>query len=882
MSPRFEEFLVFGVMSILVLLFTWIHFRRPQGKTGLWMLGWLSIFIHFAAPLLAQAFPFPHELVVWIKVATLEIAGACFLLSVSPAVRKNRRKAASVLVFVTFFSVLYLTGLLLHTSHHWIYPTLLIFSIATFLVHGAAEYGHRSPYLYLMALAVISYGGLAILSTVKDQPWIGLDFYLSMAFGLTGIAYWFYYRKVTPGVVFTSLSFVAWGLVWPTAAIVGTAGPDSSSFFWDLPKYFVAFGMIMTLFEIQAEAVLHSAEEYQELFENNLAAVYLATVEGQLLDCNNAFLKMDGFSCKEEALATPAESWYATPDERHGVLSRLETSGVLLDYESLQRKRSGTLFWILERATLRIQRNRKLVQGTLIDITERKRAELALRESEERFATIFRQSPIACAIVSLEGVFLDLNETLATMLRRRVDEVIGKTGLELGLWQSQKQRDEFANKLRVEGMVPGINMEFRDAEGEIHSGLYFATMIRIGERDCILGMQLDQTEQRKLEARYRQAQKMESLGRLAGGIAHDFNNMLGVIGGFAELLAARKPHDAVSVRYCTRINDATKRASGLTRQLLTFSRREISRPSVLKPANAIGDLAGILPRLIGEDIELSMSLRADGTVIIDPTHFEQIIFNLMVNARDAMPDGGRLFIEMQDVSRPLVGSRAGLLDYVAIKIRDTGTGMDEATRTHAFEPFFTTKNPGSGTGLGLATVYGIIQQCSGEITIESEVGKGTEIIILLPAAPHKEPARVRTSPPEPENGAGHILLVEDEPELREATADFLRSIGYSVQCAANGVEALEQARQEGPIDLVISDVVMPKMNGREMSEKLREFRPEVPVMFVSGYADDVVLRAGISSQGTPFLQKPFPLKHLALKVEELLRQKEPETAAAAR
>jgi PAS domain S-box-containing protein len=508
---------------------------------------------------------------------------------------------------------------------------------------------------------------------------------------------------------------------------------------------------------------------------------------------------------------------------------------------------------------------------------------MALRESEQRFATIFRQSPIGCAILTMDGVFLDANETLARMLKRSTSEIIGDTGLGLGLWKSRKQREEFAQKLRAEGSVPGVYLEFKDAEGGDHAGLYFATVIRIGDQDCILGMQLDQTEQRKLEAKYLQSQKMESLGRLAGGIAHDFNNMLGVIGGFAELLALRSTQDAVSMRYCSRINDAAKRAGGLTRQLLTFSRREISRPAPLMPARAITDLATILPRLIGEDVEISLDLRATGTVIIDSTHFEQIIFNIVVNARDAMPQGGELFITMEDLSRPVARSSGSIesAEFVCIKIRDTGVGMDEHTRTRAFEPFYTTKGIGNGTGLGLATVYGIVQQCSGEIAIESELGKGTEITILLPAALHKEPPAVKASLPDPENGAGHILLVEDEPELREATADFLRSIGYSVQCAACGTEALEVALQEGPIDLVISDVVMPKMNGREMAEKLKEFRPDVQVMFVSGYADDVVLRAGISSHGTPFLQKPFPLKHLALKVEALLRERNLEPAVSA-
>ncbi len=870
MSPHFEQLLVFSVTSIVVMLFTWIYFRHPQGKTGLWMMGWISIFIHFAAPLLGEVAPVPHKLVIWIKVATLETAGACFLLSVWPAARKSRRGVAAFLFFVTFFSMLYLTMLLQDSSLGWLYPVLLALSIAALLAHGVQAYGLSSPYLYLMAVPVMSYGGLALVNALKGEPGTGLSFYLSMAFGLTGIAYWRYFRKMTPGVVFTSFSFAAWGMVWPLAAMLGAGGPAPSSFFWDMPKYFVAFGMIMTLFEIQAEAAITSADEYQALFENNLAGVYVSTTEGHLLDCNSAFLRMYGFTSKAEARARWLALAYPAPEEREEFLRQLGVEGTLVNYECRQRKQDGALFWVLEKATLRTHRGQRVIQGTLIDITERKQAELAVRESEQRFATIFRQSPIACAILTMDGKFLDLNDTLSRMLKRSRDEVIGKTGLEIGLWESQTQRDEFAKSLRERGSLPGINMEFRDADGNLHAGLYYATIIRIQERDCILGMQLDQTEERKLEAKYMQAQKMESLGRLAGGIAHDFNNMLGVIGGFAELLAARSTADATAARYCSRINDAAKRATGLTRQLLTFSRREVTRPAPLKPASAISSLAGILPRLIGEDVEISMSLKAEGTVIIDPTHFEQIIFNLVVNARDAMPQGGRLFIEVDDLFRLPASSSVAQSGYVAIKIRDTGIGMDEITRARALEPFFTTKEVGSGTGLGLATVYGIVQQCFGEITIDSEPGKGTEITILLPAAARAEAANTETQAPELRNGTGNILLVEDEPGLLEANAHFLSSIGYTVRCAGSGPEALELALQDSLIDLMITDVVMPAMNGRELAEKLLKICPHTKILYISGYADDVLLRAGIPKHGIPFLQKPFPLEHLGSKVQELL------------
>jgi PAS domain S-box-containing protein len=539
----------------------------------------------------------------------------------------------------------------------------------------------------------------------------------------------------------------------------------------------------------------------------------------------------------------------------------------------MQRKRDGTIFWILERATIvNGPDGSRMIEGTAIDITERKRAEFELKQSEERFATIFRESPLGCGILTLDGTFLNVNETMLRVLARPADKVIGRTGLQLGLWKSQQQRDQFYQRLRTEGSIQNLEVDFKDAAGRRHVGLYCANLVRIAGKQCIFGMMLDQTEKRELEARFLQSQKMEALGRLAGGVAHDFNNLLGVIGGYAELLEAKLGHNENYRRYCTKIIDTTQRASGLTRQLLTFSRKEVTRPTPLQPDQAFRELASILPRLIGEDIELSVHLSSSGTVIMDKTHFEQVIFNIVINSRDAMPNGGQLFIETEDIFRPSLLSSGSITisQYVAIRIRDTGTGMDEETRLHAFEPFYTTKDLGRGTGLGLATVYGIVQQCMGEITIDSQLNKGTQINIFLPAIGEIDSGERDLSGEDIKEGAGNILLVEDEVELRSANAEFLTSMGYSVICASSGPEALKLAREAGPIDLVISDVVMPKMNGREFADCLLRLRPNTKLLFVSGYADDIVLHTGLSTQAMPFLQKPFSLKQLGSKVNELL------------
>ena len=292
----------------------------------------------------------------------------------------------------------------------------------------------------------------------------------------------------------------------------------------------------------------------------------------------------------------------------------------------------------------------------------------------------------------------------------------------------------------------------------------------------------------------------------------------------------------------------------------------------LRPDLAIQELAGILPRMIGEDIEISLDLLSSGVVVIDQTHFEQIVINILANSRDAMPSGGRMFISTQDVFRPVPGAdgRVDLQPFVSLCLRDTGCGMTEETRAHAFEPFYTTKDIGRGTGLGLATVYGIVQQIKGEINLESNPGEGTRITILLPASSPGEIVSFDARSEAVLAGSGNILLVEDEAELRDSNAEYLRSIGYSVHCAGSAPEALAMVRDFHAIDLVISDVVMPRMNGREFADHLLHARPSTRMLFVSGYADDVLQQTGLSRSAIPFLQKPYSLRELGIKVHELL------------
>jgi two-component system, cell cycle sensor histidine kinase and response regulator CckA len=386
----------------------------------------------------------------------------------------------------------------------------------------------------------------------------------------------------------------------------------------------------------------------------------------------------------------------------------------------------------------------------------------------------------------------------------------------------------------------------------------------------------DVTDQRVLEGQLRQAQKMEAVGRLAGGIAHDFNNLLNVITGYGELLLRRLDGDGESRRKTFEILKAAGRAARLTGQLLAFSRRQVLQPRVFDLNDAVAEMKGMLARLIGEDVALETRLEpALGRVRVDPSQFEQVLMNLTVNARDAMPHGGRLAIETRNVdvdaaqARRHMEGRAG--SFVALRVTDTGVGMDEETRRHLFEPFFTTKGVGQGTGLGLATVYGILQQSDGWVRVESVVGRGTTFEVLLPRVDAPLAASLpATAGPAP-RGAETILLVEDDEMLRGLTRETLEAAGYRVLAAADAEEALRAGwRHRGPIHLLLTDVIMPGANGAELARRLGGERPEMRVLFASGYTDDVLLHRGASAEGMSFLQKPYTTAALEHKVREVL------------
>jgi signal transduction histidine kinase len=387
-----------------------------------------------------------------------------------------------------------------------------------------------------------------------------------------------------------------------------------------------------------------------------------------------------------------------------------------------------------------------------------------------------------------------------------------------------------------------------------------------------------------LEGQLHQSQKMDALGRMAGGVAHDFNNVLAVILGYSDILGQME-YDEKTLARVNEIKLAAGRGSALTSQLLAFSRRQVFQPSVMSLNQAVVEMEKMLDRLVGEKVNLSLALQPDlATVRADPGQIDQVVMNLAVNARDAMPEGGGLQFATTEVeigrSEADVKKPAGR--YVVLSVTDTGTGMDEETRRRIFEPFYTTKEDGKGTGLGLATVHGIVNQSHGYLEVESEVGKGTTFLVYLPALAGAVQEEGKSRPVGGQiQGTERVLVVDDEPEFREMVRQLLEGLGYAVLMASGGLEALEIAEQEErPIHLVLTDVVMPGMNGRELADKISVTLPDSKTLYMSGYMDDAIVHSGLSGGELAFLQKPFTREDLAYKIREILdgRESAQETA----
>ena len=492
------------------------------------------------------------------------------------------------------------------------------------------------------------------------------------------------------------------------------------------------------------------------------------------------------------------------------------------------------------------------------------------RQAEEKFSIAFRSSPSALSISFLrDGRFIEVNDSFVELAGYTREEIIGRTALDLGLWGDERAREALIREVREKGAARNFEFAFRRKSGETGAGLLSAEVIHLAGEPCILAVTADITERNRLQAQLAQAQKLEAVGRLAGAVAHDFNNLLTAIIGNAELFLATADPQAAGRREMEVIRETGRRAAELTRQLLMLTRRQVTEPALLDLNQVIQGMSQMLFRLVGEDVRCRLALDPQlWAVRADLSQIEQLLLNLVVNAREAMPDGGELTIATANVGDD-EGPAPGR--YVRLSISDTGVGMSPAVQERIWEPFFTTK--ADGTGLGLTTVYNVVQSAGGHIRVRSQENSGTTFEVDLPAT--GEPTEGIEENPAPAaetmpRGQGMILLVEDEAAIRDLAQNALSGLGYQVLAAGSAELALESVRgEEEKIDLVISDVILPGMNGRELVTELKKHHAGMRVRYISGYTDVRVANVDIAG-GAGFLAKPFTPMDLAKKVGDLL------------
>ncbi|MEK6779725.1 MAG: PAS domain S-box protein, partial [Candidatus Deferrimicrobiota bacterium] len=515
------------------------------------------------------------------------------------------------------------------------------------------------------------------------------------------------------------------------------------------------------------------------------------------------------------------------------------------------------------------------------DITERRKAEDALRESEERYRTVVETSPDGIVRFDHEGKILMANRQCVRMLGyESAEEVLGRSIFEFIAPEDHERTAKDLKRLLDTGSIPLMRYTLIRSGGTHFPAESSGTIVtdREGKPGSVIAVVRDVTEKDALEKQLFQAMKMEAVGRLAGGLAHDINNYLGAITGFSDLVKITHGKDKALAKRMDAIAETALRASSLIRQLLAFSRRQPSAPEVLNLNVVIGGMESMMRRLIGEDVKLATRLEGNPrNVKADSSQVEQILVNLLVNARDAMPHGGELTIETANVEFNAGESGIpGFMNpgrYLMLAVSDTGTGIPEEIREEIFEPFFTTKETGKGSGLGLSTVYGIVKQHDGYIQARNRPSKGAVFKIYFPACEDRvDPSTV--SPdflPCARQGSEKVLFAEDNDDVRESTTEILTALGYQVLAASSGEEALLLfEKQRAEIDLLITDVVMPGMGGKMLADRAREMKKNLKVLFISGYPDEVIATHGVLHEGVNYLQKPFSVSGLSGKIREML------------
>ena len=599
----------------------------------------------------------------------------------------------------------------------------------------------------------------------------------------------------------------------------------------------------------------------------------------------------------KEYLGYAAEEWLANPslwlqhvhpDDRELVLAeeqRLHKTGTAFFAEYRMVSKDGRVIWFRDESMIIRPEgfDVPVLYGILFDISERKATEVALRESEERLRLALEAAHLGMWEWDPEtdALFWDDRHCSLFGLNPKEAPATAAKFLELVFPEDREWvRHAVREGLRHDEAY-GAEYRVRWPDGREHWLASAGRVLRNANSRAyrMRGITYDVTDRRGLEEHLRRAQKMEAIGQLAGGVAHDFNNLLMVIRGHVELLLNRPGVDAGVARNAEAIQKASDRAAGITQQLLAFSRKQVLQARVIEMRMVVKDIANLLRRLLGPMVDFRLQLPAEPLwVRADESQLEQVVLNLAINARDAMPNGGTVTAVLDHVTgdSPVVRRRPGMpeTNYIRLRVIDTGTGMDAATQARIFEPFFTTKEFGKGTGLGLATVYGVVKQSDGWIWVDSTLGSGTTFEIFLPAVDEPDPEAIKKENAGKETGGSEtILVVDDEEGVREVATQYLSSRGYSVLAAESGARALElAAAHPGTIHVLVTDAVMPGMNGPALAKTLLGQRPETKVLYMSGYAEDTSLLEEARDRGEPFLQKPFGLDTLAQRLRELLRK----------
>jgi len=693
------------------------------------------------------------------------------------------------------------------------------------------------------------------------------------------------------------------GFDWQIICKDGTAIPveSSVSLLRDANGKPVGFkGIVRDASErIRAEEALRESEERYRSILDIMEEGYLEDdLKGTVTFVNDAACRLMGYT--REELVGMNYRQYTTPESArrlYEIYNRIYTTGrpeFMQDYE-IVRKDGSIRVHQANSVLLRDKEGKPCGFRILArDVTDRKKAEDALRESEKRYRMIARNMHDTIWAIDFDMRFTYLSPSIVRLTGYTPEETQGRPMAEQMTPESHALTEAMLGKAvalaigdeetNTDGLGP-IELELVRKDGSLVSVEVTAAFNRdeTGRAIGLVGTARDITERRqaeemkaRLESQLIQAQKMESIGRLAGGVAHDFNNMLSVILGYVTLIKMRLDDKEALQHDIQEIERAASRSRDITAQLLAFSRKQIITPRPMELNGLIIGGQKTLARLIGEDIELTF-FPGEGLwkVSVDPSQMEQILINLAVNARDAMNDGGKLTIETVNVTldeeycRVHLDSRPG--HYVLIAVSDNGVGMDRETLENIFEPFYTTKETGRGTGLGLAMVYGIVKQNGGFINVYSEPGQGTTFRIYLPRVQDGEGDRGERLEPHAVAGAGRILLVEDDELVRNMTADMLETMGYTVKATCNPLEALSLCEGgDAPFDLVITDVIMPCMSGRELRDRLLAVKPDTKVLFVSGYTSNVIVHHGVLEAGVHFLQKPFSMTELARRIREAM------------